>query len=265
MTPTAPATTTNKTKAPMTSTASSIQPPARDTDPAPPGLTGRYRRLIQRLGHYRWFAVMLRQLGGARLDTWLYRRSHSRLSIAGPALSPALLLTTTGRRTGKPRTTPVLYHRDGTKLIISSENSGQRRPAAWPLNLLAHPVATVQICAGTRVYTARAALPDEIDRYWPHLLATWPAHATYHRRGGTPRMFILEPSHPLDDQRRARHQPHRRRRLRAQRAAGGRCRQRAGERNASANRPLGSRSRYWSVSSSETTSAYFWSRSNRLM
>src|SRR3954471_18133372 len=65
-----------------------------------------YRRLVRRLGHQRWFAFALRQLGGARLDAWLYRRSRGRLSIAGPALFPVLLLTTTGRRTGRPRTTP---------------------------------------------------------------------------------------------------------------------------------------------------------------
>jgi deazaflavin-dependent oxidoreductase (nitroreductase family) len=152
-----------------------------------------YRRLVQRLGHFRWFAATLRALG-ARLDRGLYRASHGRLAITGPSLFPILLLTTTGRRSGKPRTTPVIYHRDGSRLIVSSENFGQRRPAAWPLNLLADPVATVQLGATRATYTARLATADELARYWPALVAIWPAHATYHRRSGARRMFVLEPA-----------------------------------------------------------------------
>ena len=108
-------------------------------------------------------------------------------------LFPTLLLTTTGRRSGKPRTTPVIYHRDGSRLVVSSENFGQRRPAAWPLNLLADPHATVQLGAASQPFTARPAAADEIDRYWPELLALWPAHATYQRRSGARHMFVLEP------------------------------------------------------------------------
>ena len=157
------------------------------------GQTGAYRRLIQRLGHFRWFAAGMRAVG-ARLDRRVYRASHGRLSITGPVLFPVLLLTTTGRRTGRPRTTPVFYHRDGERLIVCSENFGQRRSAAWPLNLLAHPHATVQLGAVTGAYTARPAGPGEVERYWPQLLGTWPAHGTYHRRNGTRRMFVLAPA-----------------------------------------------------------------------
>src|SRR6266542_2679206 len=67
------------------------------------------------------------------------------VSTAGVA--PTMLLTTTGRHSGRPRTTPVMYVRDGERFVISSENFGQRRPAAWPLNLAANPHATVQVGA----------------------------------------------------------------------------------------------------------------------
>ena len=105
-----------------------------------------YRRLVQRIGHHRWFAALLRT-AGAPLDRLLYRASAGRVVITGPVLFPTLLLTTTGRRSGKPRTTPLIYRRDGSRLVVSSENFGQRRPAAWPLNLLADPHATVQLGA----------------------------------------------------------------------------------------------------------------------
>jgi deazaflavin-dependent oxidoreductase (nitroreductase family) len=154
----------------------------------------RYARLVQSLGHGRWFAFALRQGGGARLDAWLYRHTAGRLAITGPALFPLLLLTTTGRRSGRPRTTPVIYVRDGDRIVVASESFGQERPAAWPLNLAADPRALVQLGPATRPYVARPASDDEIARHWPRLLAAWPAHETYHRRSGRRHVFVLEPA-----------------------------------------------------------------------
>jgi deazaflavin-dependent oxidoreductase (nitroreductase family) len=156
--------------------------------------TGRYARLVQRLGHGRWFGVMLRQAGGARLDEWLYRHSGGRLAITGPTLFPVLLLTTIGRRSGRQRTTPVIYIRDGERLVVSSESSGQARPAAWTLNAEADPRVIVRLGSARAAYLARAATATEIARHWPRLVAVWPAHATYHRRSGRRRIFVLEPA-----------------------------------------------------------------------
>jgi deazaflavin-dependent oxidoreductase (nitroreductase family) len=140
---------------------------------------GAYRRLVARLGHQRWFAVMLRQLGGARLDGWLYRRSDGRLAITG---------------------LPVIYIRDGAKLVISSEHFGQQRPAAWPLNLRADPVATVRLGDASAAYRARLAAAGEIERYWPALLEAWPAHETYRARSGARHVFVLEPCGSVGEQ-----------------------------------------------------------------
>jgi deazaflavin-dependent oxidoreductase (nitroreductase family) len=155
---------------------------------------GVYRRVVSRLGHARWFGVMLRQLGGARLDRWLYRRSNGRVAITGPPLFPVLLLTTTGRRSGRPRTTPVIYVRDGDRLVVSSEQTGQWRPAAWPLNLKADPRVQVRLGGDAAEYRGRAAAADEIERYWPALLEAWPAHETYRARSGVRHVFVLEPA-----------------------------------------------------------------------
>jgi deazaflavin-dependent oxidoreductase (nitroreductase family) len=148
-------------------------------------------RLIRWLGHRRWFAAAGRRFG-APLDRALYRLTRGKLtSTAGAA--PVMLLTTTGRRSGRPRTTPVMYVRNGNGFVVSSENFGQQRPAAWPLNLIAEPHATIQV--GGDVITCRARLLDdaEADVYWPRLVELWPAHESYRARSGQRHTFILEP------------------------------------------------------------------------
>jgi deazaflavin-dependent oxidoreductase (nitroreductase family) len=137
---------------------------------------------------------MLRQLGGARLDRWLYERTNGRLAITGPPLFPVLLLTTIGRRSGQPRTTPVIYVRDGERLAVSCEQTGQQRPAGWPLNLQADPRATVRLAGESAAYRGRPADAAELERYWPALLDAWPAHATYRERSGVRHVFVLEPA-----------------------------------------------------------------------
>jgi deazaflavin-dependent oxidoreductase (nitroreductase family) len=126
------------------------------------------------------------------MDRALYRLSRGRVgSTVG--VVPTLLLTTVGRRSGRPRTTPLMYVSDGGSFVVSSENFGQRRPAAWPLNLVADPRATVQV--GSEVVHCRARLLDEeeADDYWPRLVEAWPAHETYRARSGARHTFVLEP------------------------------------------------------------------------
>jgi deazaflavin-dependent oxidoreductase (nitroreductase family) len=86
-----------------------------------------------------------------------------------------------------------MYLRDGDRFVVTSENFGQQRPAAWPLNLAADPRATVQV--GADVITCRARLlgDTEADMYWPRLVEAWPAHESYLARSGTRHTFVLEP------------------------------------------------------------------------
>ena len=146
---------------------------------------------IRWLGHKRWFAAAGRRFG-APLDRMLYRLTRGRItSTAGAA--PVMLLTTTGRRSKQPRTTPVMYLRDGERFVVTSENFGQQRPAAWPLNLLSEPRATIQV--GAQIMPCRARLLDdaEADVYWPRLVEAWPAHESYLARSGRRHTFVLEP------------------------------------------------------------------------
>lgn len=75
--------------------------------------------------------------------------------------------------------------------MISSENFGQKHPAAWPLNLDADPAAKVQVGAEIVSCAAKRLTDDEADRYWPRLVQAWPAHATYRRRSGERHTFVL--------------------------------------------------------------------------
>jgi deazaflavin-dependent oxidoreductase (nitroreductase family) len=148
-------------------------------------------RVMRSLGKRRWFAAAGRRFG-APLDRVVYRATGGRIAST-VGVVPTMLLTTTGRRSGRPRTTPVMYIRDGERFVISSENFGQRRPAAWPLNLAANPRAMVQIGAETFACGARQLADHEADRYWPQLVDGWPAHEAYRSRSGTRKTFILEP------------------------------------------------------------------------
>ncbi len=94
------------------------------------------------------------------LDRRILQRSRGRYTALGPLGAPVLLLTTRGARTGQPRTTPLLYARDGDDLIVVGSNFGQEHHPAWTANLLADPHATVTI-GGTDVSAVGALLEGE--------------------------------------------------------------------------------------------------------
>lgn len=79
------------------------------------------------------------------LDRRILVRSGGRYTALGPIGAPLLLLTTTGARSGQPRTTPLVYIRDGDDLIVVGSNFGGETHPAWSGNLLAHPEAVVTI------------------------------------------------------------------------------------------------------------------------
>jgi deazaflavin-dependent oxidoreductase (nitroreductase family) len=96
----------------------------------------------------RTHARILRMAGG--------RIRRSRLLAGG---QPVLVLTTTGRRSGKRRSTPVAYLRDGETIAITAANAGLDRPPAWWLNLQAHPEAEIELDGERMRVRARRAEP----------------------------------------------------------------------------------------------------------
>lgn len=148
------------------------------------------RGFAQRLGGTRVGVLAIGQVVSP-LQRQLYRSTGGRLSLTGRA--PVLLLTTTGRRTGKARTVPLLYLRDGDRVVICNVNPGFERPNPWVLNLRAEPRAQVQIGRDTIPVRAHAVSGNELDRYWPLLAKLWPAYQIFYDRGGKRSVFVLEP------------------------------------------------------------------------
>ncbi len=112
---------------------------------------------------------------------FLYRLSGGKLG-GRMGKSPVLLLTTIGRKTGKQRTTPVLYLRDGDNLVLVASNGGAPAHPVWWLNLQATPQAEVEIGRQKLRVTAKHADPQERQRLWPLLVNMYPAYAQYQKK-----------------------------------------------------------------------------------
>jgi F420H(2)-dependent quinone reductase len=88
-----------------------------------------------------------------------------------------LLLTTTGRKSGKPHTIPISYFEDSGTLFVIASNAGREWHPAWYLNLSANPHVEVQIGSQRWVATARTAEPEERERLLDNLIAHDPQRA----------------------------------------------------------------------------------------
>jgi F420H(2)-dependent quinone reductase len=154
------------------------------------GIRKALRGLAQRLGSTRLGVLAIGRVVSP-LQRQLLLRTGGRLSLTGRA--PVLLLTTTGRRTGKARTVPLFYIRDGDCLVICNVNPGFEQPNPWTLNLRAEPHAQVQIGRGATRVRARTASGQEVERYWPRLTKVWPAYQAFYAKGGKRSVFVLKP------------------------------------------------------------------------
>ena len=95
---------------------------------------------------------------------------------------PTLLLTTTGRRTGEPRTTPLIYAADGDDHLVVASMGGAPMHPQWYLNLLADPRAEIQVKAERIPVVARTASPNEKPRVWDIVRTLWPNYDVYQSR-----------------------------------------------------------------------------------
>ncbi len=117
----------------------------------------------------------------SRTHVSFYRLSRGRI---GGRLwnAPVLLLTTIGRKTGKKRTTPLLFLRDGERIIIVASNGGKDKEPSWWTNLRHDPHAEVQIKGEKRKIIARKAVEEERSDLWPLLTKMYPAYKDYQTR-----------------------------------------------------------------------------------
>jgi deazaflavin-dependent oxidoreductase (nitroreductase family) len=151
--------------------------------------------VMRKLGATAGFARVHKHLAG--VDAKVYKATGGRVASAIPGTGlRQLLITTTGRKSGRPRTVTLVYFdaANGGYVVIGS-NYGQSHPPAWSLNLLANPEASVTIRATTTAVTARVAEGDERATCWSRAVAVWPAYSAYEQRAGNRHInvFILEP------------------------------------------------------------------------
>jgi len=124
----------------------------------------------------------------------LYRSSGGRVGGKVWGLS-ILLLTTTGRKTGKARTNPLCFLPDGDALVVVASNGGMDWSPSWWLNLRAQPRATVQVGRAKRAVRAREATPEERVRLWAAVTSIAPGYLRYEQRTDRPiPLVILEPA-----------------------------------------------------------------------
>lgn len=117
-----------------------------------------------------------------RVHSFVYRRSGGKVGSRWVQKAPVLLLTTTGRKSGKARTAPVLYLADGDRLAIVASYGGDDRSPAWFHNLTANPDVTVEMAGTTRPMRAEVASAADKERLWPSLVEMYSGYESYQKK-----------------------------------------------------------------------------------
>ena len=123
-------------------------------------------------------AERLVQRAVTALHTAAFQWSRGRVgaSLLG---NPVAVLTTTGRKSGQQRPTPLFAYPDGKDFIVVASNGGTATAPAWFLNLQAHPEATLKVAGGQYRVTAEVLSPAEKQTWWPRLTARYRGYAAY--------------------------------------------------------------------------------------
>lgn len=141
------------------------------TPTRPPGLDSPWTvKIIKAMSAVN---VRLYKLTGGRVG------SKWRVGSAFPRGIPVCLVTTTGRKTGQPRVSPLLFLPDGDRIVLVASQGGLPKNPMWFLNMLTTPEVTVQIRSDVRTMRARVATADERAELWPKLVAMYADFDSY--------------------------------------------------------------------------------------
>ena len=140
------------------------------------------RRLVRRSGAWppmSWlYARTLHHL-----DRWVYRGTRERTTFVSLVTGlPVVLLTTTGARSGRRHTLPLVAIPNEDRLIVIASNYGQRRNPAWYHNLKANPSATATLDGVARVMTARELEGEQRDHWYERGIECYPGWVAYRKR-----------------------------------------------------------------------------------
>ncbi|MET0998128.1 MAG: nitroreductase family deazaflavin-dependent oxidoreductase [Marmoricola sp.] len=152
--------------------------------------------LAIRIGAIPWMPKLLPQITAT--DKFIQRVSKGRVTILDIAGLPNLMLTVNGRKSGVPRTTPLLCVPYESGYLIAGSNFGGEKKPVWVVNVraAAEKGERVGVRAGgaSQEASVREITGDERDRMWEHMVRTWPNYARYAER--TDRIipvFLLDP------------------------------------------------------------------------
>jgi deazaflavin-dependent oxidoreductase (nitroreductase family) len=121
----------------------------------------------------------------------LWDSSH----VGGPGVLPTLLLTTTGRKSGKPRSLPLIYGEAGGSYVVVASKGGMPTHPVWYLNLEAAPECDLMVGAKPVRARARVAEGSERERLWKQMAAIYPPYDAYQKSAGDRviPVVVLEP------------------------------------------------------------------------
>lgn len=128
-----------------------------------------------------------------KLNVPVYRLTGGRVG-GRVGQAPVCLLTTTGRKSGEPRTAPVVYLADGGRVILIDTNAGNEKLPAWSHNLTANPEAEVELGRERRPVRARVAEGEEREQLWSRHIEQFAGFDFYLTKlERTPSVWVLEP------------------------------------------------------------------------
>jgi deazaflavin-dependent oxidoreductase (nitroreductase family) len=148
------------------------------------------RSLLARLGSHP-LGVWLVKHVVSPLDDLVVRTSHGRWRPPSSRFLPTLQLTMTGRRSGLPRTVPLVYVRTGEGFVVANARPAGERSNPWVHNLRAAGSASVRVDGETCAVVARELKTPELERWWPELVRVWPAFAQHFAATSERSVFLL--------------------------------------------------------------------------
>lgn len=127
------------------------------------------------------------------LDRFLVRVSRGRLAPLSSLAVPTLLLTVVGRRSGAPRTVPLVFVRDGERYVVGNARPAGERRNPWIVNLRAAGRGRILLDGRTITVEAHELDGPEAERWWPALVKVWPAFAAEYAATNERTLFALQP------------------------------------------------------------------------
>lgn len=135
-----------------------------------------------------WFFIHV----APRIDRVLLKATGGRVTMGGRRVG---FLKVRGAKTGIERVTPLVYTRDGERVVLVASRGGDDRHPAWYRNGVSNPDGRFMIRGDERTYRAHSATPEERERLWPMVVRRYSGYATYQVRAGQREipLIVLEP------------------------------------------------------------------------